>query len=70
VLLGRLAEARRLFERLLTLRNDVGLLAEDYDSRWQRLVGKFSTGVLARGAGEYGHNLARATKPAEQRAAS
>lgn len=28
-LLGRLAEARALFERLLALRNDVGLLAED-----------------------------------------
>jgi GH15 family glucan-1,4-alpha-glucosidase len=30
-----------LFERLLSLRNDVGLLAEQYDSRRQRLVGNF-----------------------------
>ena len=33
VLLGRLEEARQLFERLLALRNDVGLLAEEYDPR-------------------------------------
>ena len=33
VLLGELDEAQELFERLLALRNDVGLLAEEYDSR-------------------------------------
>ena len=31
VMLGRTDDARRLFERLLALRNDVGLLAEEYD---------------------------------------
>ena len=30
---GRDAEARAIFERLLSLRNDVGLLAEEYDVR-------------------------------------
>jgi GH15 family glucan-1,4-alpha-glucosidase len=40
-LLGRDDEARGLFERLLSLRNDVGLLAEQYDPRRQRLVGNF-----------------------------
>jgi GH15 family glucan-1,4-alpha-glucosidase len=40
-LLGRDHEARTLFERLLSLRNDVGLLAEQYDPRRQRLVGNF-----------------------------
>jgi GH15 family glucan-1,4-alpha-glucosidase len=40
-LLGRYDEARTLFERLLSLRNDVGLLAEQYDPRRQRLVGNF-----------------------------
>ncbi len=29
------------FERLLTLRNDVGLLSEEYDTRAERLVGNF-----------------------------
>jgi carbohydrate kinase (thermoresistant glucokinase family) len=35
------AEARALFERLLALRNDVGLLAEEYDPRARRQVGNF-----------------------------
>jgi GH15 family glucan-1,4-alpha-glucosidase len=34
-------EARALFERLLSLRNDVGLLAEEYDSTAQRQLGNF-----------------------------
>jgi GH15 family glucan-1,4-alpha-glucosidase len=41
ILLGRRAEARRLFERLLSLRNDVGLLSEEYDVHTRRLVGNF-----------------------------
>ena len=40
-LLGRKREAHDLFERLLSLRNDVGLLAEEYDTRAKRLVGNF-----------------------------
>jgi GH15 family glucan-1,4-alpha-glucosidase len=38
---GRSAEARSLFERLLDLRNDVGLLAEEYDVPRRRQVGNF-----------------------------
>jgi GH15 family glucan-1,4-alpha-glucosidase len=38
---GRGAEARALFERLLSLRNDLGLLSEEYDVDRQRLVGNF-----------------------------
>jgi GH15 family glucan-1,4-alpha-glucosidase len=41
VLLGRREEARTLFERLLALRNDVGLLAEEYDPRTSRQLGNF-----------------------------
>ena len=40
-LTGRKAEARQLFERLLTLRNDVGLLSEEYDPREKRQLGNF-----------------------------
>jgi GH15 family glucan-1,4-alpha-glucosidase len=39
--LGRHDEARKLFERLLALRNDVGLLAEEYDTERRRLTGNF-----------------------------
>jgi GH15 family glucan-1,4-alpha-glucosidase len=38
---GRLDEAREIFERLLALRNDVGLLSEQYDPSLDRLVGNF-----------------------------
>jgi GH15 family glucan-1,4-alpha-glucosidase len=38
---GRLQEARELFERLLSLRNDLGLLAEEYDSRSGRQLGNY-----------------------------
>jgi len=39
--IGRERDARRLFERLLKLRNDVGLLSEEYDVGRKRLVGNF-----------------------------
>jgi GH15 family glucan-1,4-alpha-glucosidase len=41
VLQHRWRDARRLFDRLLELRNDVGLLSEEYDPRRRRLVGNF-----------------------------
>ena len=40
-LLGRKKEARELFERLLDLRNDLGLLSEEYDPRNKRQLGNF-----------------------------
>ncbi|WP_434739073.1 glycoside hydrolase family 15 protein [Streptomyces katrae] len=40
-LTGRTKEARELFERLLAVRNDVGLLAEEYDTRAGRQLGNF-----------------------------
>ncbi len=38
---GRLDEAEKLFERLIGLRNDLGLLSEEYDVKAERLVGNF-----------------------------
>jgi GH15 family glucan-1,4-alpha-glucosidase len=38
---GRLEDARALFERLLSLRNDLGLLAEQYDPGSERQLGNF-----------------------------
>jgi GH15 family glucan-1,4-alpha-glucosidase len=39
--IGRMDDARALFERLLGLRNDLGLLSEEYDVNRKRLVGNF-----------------------------
>jgi GH15 family glucan-1,4-alpha-glucosidase len=40
-LMGRTGEARELFERLLALRNDLGLLSEEYDPTAKRQLGNF-----------------------------
>jgi GH15 family glucan-1,4-alpha-glucosidase len=40
-LMGRIDDATEVFERLLALSNDVGLLSEEYDPRAGRLVGNF-----------------------------
>ena len=40
-LIGRKEEAREMFERLLALRNDVGLLSEEYDPSNKRMLGNF-----------------------------
>jgi GH15 family glucan-1,4-alpha-glucosidase len=40
-LLGRVGEARALFDKLLAVRNDVGLLSESYDVQGRRLAGNF-----------------------------
>lgn len=39
--IGRGRDARKLFEKLLALRNDLGLLSEEYDIERKRLVGNF-----------------------------
>lgn len=44
-LLGRTDEAQALFQRLLSLRNDVGLLSEEYDVQERRLVGNFPQAI-------------------------
>ena len=69
LLIGREDDARRLFDRLLGLRNDVGLLSEEYDTKAHRLVGNFPQAFSHIALVNSAHNLARATKPAEQRAA-
>jgi GH15 family glucan-1,4-alpha-glucosidase len=70
VLIGRVDDARRLFERLLTLRNDVGLLSEEYDSGTRRLVGNYPQAFSHIALVNTAHNLVRASKPANQRSAS
>jgi GH15 family glucan-1,4-alpha-glucosidase len=66
---GRAADARQLFERLLGLRNDVGLLSEQYDTEAKRLVGNFPQAFSHIALVNSAHNLSRTAKPAEQRSA-
>ncbi len=68
VLLGRLDDARALFERLIGLANDVGLLAEEYDPKARRQVGNFPQAFSHIALINTAFNLARATGPATQRA--
>lgn len=73
VLLGRRNEARTLFDRLLGVRNDLGLLAEEYDPVRQRLMGNFPQAFSHVGLVNSAHNLQRAESgerrkgPAESR---
>jgi len=59
-LAGRREEAHRLFERLVDLRNDVGLLAEQYDPSRRRLVGNFPQAFSHVGLVNSAFNLATA----------
>jgi len=40
-MIGRIGESRNLYQKLVALRNDVGLLAEEYDPASQRMLGNF-----------------------------
>ncbi len=70
MLLGREREATRLFERLLGLRNDVGLLAEEYDPVTRRQLGNFPQAFSHIALANTARNLTQAVRPAEQRIAA
>jgi GH15 family glucan-1,4-alpha-glucosidase len=67
VMAGRRKEAHRLFRRLLSLRNDVGLLAEEYDPRARRQLGNFPQALSHIALINTADNLVQSRKPAEQR---
>ena len=67
VLLGRLDDARNMFERLVSLCNDVGLLAEEYDSKERRQVGNFPQAFSHIALINTAFNLHRASGPAVDR---
>jgi GH15 family glucan-1,4-alpha-glucosidase len=71
VMLGRRDDARKLFERLLDLRNDVGLLSEEYDPRLERQAGNFPQAFSHIALLSTAYNLSRESidglRPAEQR---
>jgi len=64
---GRHTDAEQLFERLVALSNDVGLLAEEYDPAAGRLVGNFPQGFSHLSVIVTAFNLAHTEKPAQQR---
>jgi GH15 family glucan-1,4-alpha-glucosidase len=68
-LLARRDEARRLFERLLGLCNDLGLIAEEYDPASGRLLGNFPQAFSHIALVNSAHNLTDARGPAPERAA-
>ena len=63
LMLGRVDDARRLFQRLAGLCNDVGLLAEQYDPIVQRLAGNFPQAFSHIALVNTAHNLALIEKP-------
>ncbi|MGA9421448.1 MAG: glycoside hydrolase family 15 protein [Rhodanobacteraceae bacterium] len=70
VLQNRMDDARRLFEHLLSLRNDVGLLAEEYDPKSRRMLGNFPQALSHIALINTALNLTRAShrSPSKQRA--
>jgi GH15 family glucan-1,4-alpha-glucosidase len=67
ILTGRGDDARALYERLLSFRNDLGLMSEEYDPRGKRMLGNFPQAFSHIAMINTAHNLERAAKPCEQR---
>jgi GH15 family glucan-1,4-alpha-glucosidase len=68
ILHGRHAEARKLFDRLLARRNDVGLLAEELDPLTGRMLGNFPQAFSHVGLISSALSLSRDIGPVEERA--
>jgi GH15 family glucan-1,4-alpha-glucosidase len=68
ILQGRYGDARRLFERLLSRCNDVGLLAEEFDPVTGRMLGNFPQAYSHVGLINCALNFARQASPADERA--
>ena len=67
LMLGRIDDAENLFQRLLALRNDLGLLSEQYEPRSGRQVGNFPQAFSHLALVNTASNLSHYRKPAEQR---
>jgi len=67
LLAGRRAEGEAVFEQLLQVRNDVGLLAEEYDTDARRLVGNFPQALSHLALVNTAFDLASDTGPSHRR---
>jgi GH15 family glucan-1,4-alpha-glucosidase len=65
---GRLDDAEKLFRRLVALRNDMGLLSEEYDPGTKRLVGNFPQAFSHLALVNSAYNLTKTRKPVHHRA--
>ncbi len=61
-LIGEVEEATQIFERLLALRNDVGLLSEEWDPQKKRLLGNYPQALTHVGLVNSAYNLDRARR--------
>ena len=68
-LMGRGQEAREMFERLLSIRNGLGLITEEYETTRGRLVGNFPQAFTHVGLINSARNLSPKLGPAEHRSA-
>jgi GH15 family glucan-1,4-alpha-glucosidase len=68
-LMGREQEARDMFERLLAIRNGLGLIAEEYETSRNRQVGNFPQAFTHVGLINTARNLSPKLGPAEHRSA-
>lgn len=68
VLQRRLDDAHALFKKLLSYRNDVGLLAEEYDPLKKLQLGNFPQAFSHLALINSAHSLAKSNGPAQQRA--
>jgi len=67
VMMGRRDEGKELFERLLGVQNDLGLLAEEYDPHADRLLGNFPQAFTHVGLVNSAYNLSHHRAPVQQR---
>lgn len=69
-MLGRNQDAKRLLDRLLGVRNDVGLLAEEYDPKAKRQLGNFPQALSHIALVNAAFEFMRSSSPGQQRAQS
>ena len=69
VLMGRRDQAVELFEKLLGVQSDLGLLSEEYDPREQRLLGNFPQAFTHVGLVNSAFNISNHRGPVAQRSA-
>ena len=66
MLAGDLDKAQALFDRVVAVANDLGLLAEEYDSGARRQTGNFPQALTHIALINTAHNLSAAKQPVDK----